>query len=434
MERPKIVVVVGPHSLGRQIDRRIKQYWSNATAEVLDSFAERVEVHLRSDQTPDERAAQVDAALADADGMVLRGWGPQGIGYLSAERLAKASRLRYIGSTCHYAQAKFIDVEAAIAQGIAISETAPVMSPFVAEYELALVLGALRNLPQEHATVGANGWVRWGDHPELAEVPERLHGRRVGLAGFGEIHRQLALMLAPFHTDWEAFDPYIPAERIEALGGRKVDDLAAMAERSEVFCIAIPPTPETIGIINRDVISALPRDCGVRAGVAHGGGGAGAATRTADGRRAARRHRRVQPGAAPAGRPPAHPAQRDTHAASRRRHLRRAPRRLSRTVPRGPPALRRRTAALPPAPGDGRYLRRFRQRPLISVGAVPQAAGARRREGVRSRRGASGPAAGGSGRACQAQPGSSAAQRSYTGSACPASLLRVRYHNADQVS
>ena len=67
-------------------------------------------------------------------------------------------------------------------------------------------------------------------------------------------------MLAPFDTDWEAFDPYIPAERIAALGGRKVDDLAAMAERSEVFCIAIPPTPETIGIINRDVISALPRD------------------------------------------------------------------------------------------------------------------------------------------------------------------------------
>ena len=43
-------------------------------------------------------------------------------------------------------------------------------------------------------------------------------------------------------------------------GGRKVTDLVAMAERSEVFCIAIPPTPETIGIINRDVIFALPRE------------------------------------------------------------------------------------------------------------------------------------------------------------------------------
>ncbi len=256
MERPRIVVVFGPHKL----DRQIEQYWGNAAAKVLDAFAERVEVHLSPDLTPAGRAAQVDAALADADGMVLRGWGSQGIGYLSAERLARAPRLRYIGSTCHYRQAEFIDVEAAIAQGIALSETAPVMSPWVAEYELALALAALRSLPQEHEAVGANGWVRWGDHPEWAEVPDRLQGRRVGLAGFGEIHRHLARMLAPFDTDWEAFDPYMPAERIVAAGGRKVTDLVAMAERSEVFCIAIPPTPETIEIINRDVILALPRD------------------------------------------------------------------------------------------------------------------------------------------------------------------------------
>ena len=81
MARPRIVVVFGPRSLG--------QHWSSAAAEVLDSFAERVAVHLGADLTSDERAAQVDAALADADGLLLCGWGSQGIGYLSAERLAK---------------------------------------------------------------------------------------------------------------------------------------------------------------------------------------------------------------------------------------------------------------------------------------------------------------------------------------------------------
>ncbi|MAG34804.1 MAG: hypothetical protein CL878_00920 [Dehalococcoidia bacterium] len=250
--RPKIVVVFGPRSLVR--------HWSSAAADLLDSFAERAEVHLGPDLTPDERESQVDAALGGAEGLLLCGWGSQGVGFLSAERLAKAPRLRYIGSTCHYQQARFCDVDAALSRGIAMSETAPVMSPWVAEYELALGMAALRNLPQEHQIVGANGWVGWEDFPEQPETPDRLQGHRVGLASFGEIHRHLARMLAPFDTDWEAFDPYVPAKRIEAAGGRKATDLVAMAARSEVFFIAIPPTPETIEIINRDVIYALPRE------------------------------------------------------------------------------------------------------------------------------------------------------------------------------
>ena len=258
MARPKIVVVFGPHRYGRPPE--YDPHWSGAAAEVLDSFAERVEVHLQPDQTAEERAAQVDAALADADGLVLCGWGGLGIGYLSAERLARAPRLRYIGSTCHYHQAAFCDVTAAVERGIAMTETAPAMSPWVAEYELALGLAALRNIPQEHQIVGANGWSRWQDFPERPETPDRLQGRRVGLAGFGEIHRHLARMLAPFDTDWEAFDPYVPAERMAAAGGRKADSLAAMAARSEVFFIAIPPTPETREIINREVIFALPQE------------------------------------------------------------------------------------------------------------------------------------------------------------------------------
>ena len=105
-------------------------------------------------------------------------------------------------------------------------------------------------------TAGCN----WEDFPERPETPDRLQGRRVGLAGFGEIHRHLARMLAPFDTDWEAFDPYVPGERMVAAGGRKATELVAMAARSEVFFVAIPPTPETIEIINRDVIYALPHE------------------------------------------------------------------------------------------------------------------------------------------------------------------------------
>ena len=247
--RPKIVVAGDRRSWGR--------HWSPAAERTLAGFADRTDVPLDPAAPAAERAARVDDALEDAHALLLCGWGDQCVGYLSAGRLARARHLRFVGTTCHYRQAEFVDVPAALARGVAFSETAPVMSPWVAEYELALGLAALRRLPQEHAVVGAGGWVHYEATPDW---PDRLEGRRVGLASFGEIHRHLAHLLAPFGTDWEAYDPFVPAERIAAAGGRKVDDLVAMAARSEVFFVATPPTPQTMGIIGRAVIDALPRD------------------------------------------------------------------------------------------------------------------------------------------------------------------------------
>ena len=249
IDRPRIVVVKTPRTEAR--------HWSTAAEQTLASFADHEGLTLDLAAPADEREAHVDRALLDADGLLLCGWGGLGIGYLSAERLTRALRLRFLGSTCHFRQAEFVDVAAAQGRGIAMCETAPAMSPWVAEYELALCLAALRDLPQDHVVIGQGGWV---DFPQRPDRFDRLHGRRVGLASFGEIHRHLARYLAPFETDWQAYDPYVPAERIAAAGGRKADDLVAMAARSEVFCVATPPTPQTIGLIGRAVIDALPRD------------------------------------------------------------------------------------------------------------------------------------------------------------------------------
>jgi phosphoglycerate dehydrogenase-like enzyme len=249
MARPIIVVARRPNSEQR--------HWSPAASEVLDSFAQRQHLDLIPGEPEAERAARVDAALADADGLVICGWGGQGLGYLSAERLAKMPRLRFIGSTCHYRQAEFVDVTAAQARGIAFCETAPIMSPWVAEFELMLALAALRRMPQEHEAVGRGEWIAGFEH-DPPGWPDRLQGRCAGLASFGEIHRHLARMLAPFECDVQAYDPFVPAERIEAAGGRKADDLVAMAARSEILFIATPPNPQTIGLIGRSVIEALP--------------------------------------------------------------------------------------------------------------------------------------------------------------------------------
>ena len=240
MTRPRVVVVETPHSADR--------HWSRAARETLDAFA---------DWTAVQGADALDAALPAAEAVLFCGWGNLGAGRIDADRLARAEKLRHVGSTCHYRQAEWIDVSAARGRGIAFSETAPVMSPWVAEYALGLALAALRRIPQEHEVVGRGGWVPGFEH-DPPEWPDRLEGRRVGLASFGEIHRHLARYLSGFGCDWQAYDPFVPGERIAAAGGRKADDLVAMAARSEVLFVATPPNPRTIGLIDRAVIDALP--------------------------------------------------------------------------------------------------------------------------------------------------------------------------------
>jgi phosphoglycerate dehydrogenase-like enzyme len=244
-DRPRLAVAFGPR--GRET------YWTEAARAAL-AFAAVLEVDLPG-ADPAAEQARLDTALADADGLLLAGWYDAGVGYLSKERLDGARRLRFIGSSASDRQAQFLDLDAVTAAGIVVVDTSRVMSPWVAEYELALTLAALRRLPQEHELVGRGGWLNYRDVP--AEI-DRLAGRRVGLASFGAIHRHFARLIEPFETTWQAYDPFVPAAAIEAAGGTPSHDLVAMAAASEVFCVATPPNETTIGLIGREVVEAIP--------------------------------------------------------------------------------------------------------------------------------------------------------------------------------
>ena len=128
--------------------------------------------------------------------------------------------------------------------------------PWVAEYELALGLAALRRIPR------STGWsARDSGSPTF---PTTRPGRTACKDG-GSVSRVLARSTGTlrassgrFETEWEAYDPFVPAERIRAAGGQKADSLVALAGRSEIMFVATPPNPTTLKLIDRAVIDALP--------------------------------------------------------------------------------------------------------------------------------------------------------------------------------
>jgi phosphoglycerate dehydrogenase-like enzyme len=222
----------------------------------LEGTARVVPVEWDPDWTDAQRAAVLDAVLPEIDALVVAPWLGR-IPYFDDERWERAARLKVIAGTFDNRFQHWIDVEDALRRGVALVDTSRSMTPTVAEFALAMILNLLRDIPASIDIVRQGNWPpgHWSDD---RFVHGDLTGRRVGLAGFGSINRRLAELLAPFHTIVTTCDPFVSDEALSQAGVKRADTLPELAASSDIFVVGIPPTPATIGVIDRDVIDALP--------------------------------------------------------------------------------------------------------------------------------------------------------------------------------
>ncbi len=83
-----------------------------------------------------------------------------------------------------------------------------------------------------------------------------LYGKKLGIAGYGAIGREVAVRAKAFGMEILAYDPYMPAEKIEADGARAVD-LGTMLAESDMVSIHLPVVESTKGIVNKDWFSKM---------------------------------------------------------------------------------------------------------------------------------------------------------------------------------
>jgi phosphoglycerate dehydrogenase-like enzyme len=209
----------------------------------------------------EERFQLFDAALADADAVVVGPW-TMAMPPFTAERWAKASRLKTIAGTFDNRFGHWLDVADAFRRGVTIIDTSRSMTPTVAEFALAMTLNLLRDIPAAIQLVRQGAWKT--DHwDQPGYVYGDLTGRRVGLAGYGSINRRYAELLGPFRWSLATYDPFVADSDLEEAGIQRVDALSELAAESEIFVVGIPPTPATQQIISREVIDALPTGANV---------------------------------------------------------------------------------------------------------------------------------------------------------------------------
>lgn len=141
-----------------------------------------------------------------------------------------------------------IDLEAAKRYGITVCNSPGINSSAVAEQAAALILSAVRQIPELNGAVKKGEWIR----PMFHE----LKSRTIGFLGFGAIARNLAERLQGFHPRMIAYDKFPNREAAEKLGVHMVSQEEVLKE-ADIISLHLPATPETRHLICRDTIALM---------------------------------------------------------------------------------------------------------------------------------------------------------------------------------
>ena len=148
-----------------------------------------------------------------------------------------------------------IDLTAAGAAGIPVSNTPDYGTAEVADHAIALMLALKRGLLSYHEAVAADPVE--GYSFRRAENVNRLRGKRFAVIGLGRIGTATALRAKAFGMEVVAYDPYIPSGQELALGVARSDSLEAMVAEADVVSCHTPLTDETRGLVGRDLLRAM---------------------------------------------------------------------------------------------------------------------------------------------------------------------------------
>src|ERR1700722_7718781 len=141
-----------------------------------------------------------------------------------------------------------IDVKAASARGIYVSNCPGKNSIAVAELTFALLLALDRRIPANAADLKAGRW----NKTEYSKA-RGLFGRTLGLVGLGRIGQEVLVRAHAFGMPVVAWSPSLTAARAEALGVQPKQSPLEVAAGADVLSVHVALNDGTRNLIGRDV-------------------------------------------------------------------------------------------------------------------------------------------------------------------------------------
>ncbi len=194
-------------------------------------------------EVPEQWNGVARCDLSDADALVCLL-----LDKIDESVLARAPKLRVIAN-CAVGYDN-IDVPAATARGIAVTNTPDVLTEATAEFTLALMFAAVRRLPEGEALVRSGTWIGWRLDQLLGQP---IAGRTLGIVGLGRIGQAVAakahaLGMSIVYSGRHDVKVPFAARRLP------VDELFATADVVSLHC---PLTPETRKLVNAERLGRM---------------------------------------------------------------------------------------------------------------------------------------------------------------------------------
>jgi glyoxylate reductase len=211
-------------------------------------MAELFDTRFNADDVPLTREALV-AAMADCDVLV-----PTVTDTIDASIIAAAPpRLKLIAS--YGAGVNHIDLAAAKAKGIMVTNTPGVFTDDTADLTMALILNVPRRLGEGHRAMRNGEWSGWSPTGMLGH---RIGGKTLGIIGLGRIGEAVAMRAKAFGMNIIYNKrSRLPASVEDELGVTFEPDIDRLVARSDIITLHCPLTADTHKIINADRIAHM---------------------------------------------------------------------------------------------------------------------------------------------------------------------------------
>lgn len=173
-----------------------------------------------------------------------------GTAVITAEVLDVAPKLAIVSRTgVGYDK---VDVAAATERNVAVAYTPDAPTISTAEHALMLLFAAAKKVKKaEHKLRNTRGRDLYKEHDGV-----ELHGRTLGVVGYGRIGRHVARVAQAAGMRIVAYDPFIGEAALAGQDVKLVGTREELLAEADFITLHVPSTPETAKMINRESIAA----------------------------------------------------------------------------------------------------------------------------------------------------------------------------------